>query len=156
MLDKIPFHPLLSIYKVFLAEDTQLKREVALKVLPPAVRHDPQRLARFRTEAEAAAKLNHPNLATIYSIEEADDSGVPMILDFGLARISRPEGALDRQATTLTVEPSLTEPGQILGTAPYMSPEQVPGLAVDHRRDLFSFGVVMYQALTGQRPFQED
>ncbi|MBI4551208.1 MAG: serine/threonine protein kinase, partial [Candidatus Latescibacteria bacterium] len=58
--------------EVYLAEDLNLKRQVALKVLPEAVRNDPERLRRFRTEAEAAAKLNHPNIAQIYSIEEAD------------------------------------------------------------------------------------
>ncbi len=58
--------------EVYLAEDTTLKREVAIKFLPESVRHDPERLRRFRTEAEAAAKLNHPNIATVHSIEEAE------------------------------------------------------------------------------------
>ena len=70
MLDKIHLHPLFSIYKVYLAQDTRLNRRVALKVLPPGMDDDPQRLARFRTEAEAAAQLNHPNIAQIYSVEE--------------------------------------------------------------------------------------
>jgi len=211
--------------EVFLAEDTKLKRQVALKVLPPAVRHDPQRLARFRTEAEAAAKLNHPNVAQIHSIEEADDQlfitmeyvagdtlkahiptdglavdqffdwfialadalahahekgvthrdikpgnimvtpeGIPKILDFGLARITRddvePE-EMDSEAPTATLdheaspEPrSLTQGRVFLGTPMYMSPEQAESKKVDARTDLFSFGVVMYEALTGQRPFQ--
>jgi eukaryotic-like serine/threonine-protein kinase len=59
--------------EVFLATDTKLKREVALKILPEAVRDDPERLRRFRVKAEAAATLNHPNIATIHSIEEADN-----------------------------------------------------------------------------------
>ncbi|MBI4550682.1 MAG: serine/threonine protein kinase, partial [Candidatus Latescibacteria bacterium] len=58
--------------EVYLAEDTRLKRQVALKVLPEALRRDPARLRRFRTEAEAAAQLNHPNIAHLYSIDEAD------------------------------------------------------------------------------------
>ncbi len=63
--------------EVYLAEDTKLKRKVALKVLPESVRNDPERLRRFRTEAEAAAKINHPNIATIHSIEE--DAGQTFI-----------------------------------------------------------------------------
>jgi eukaryotic-like serine/threonine-protein kinase len=59
--------------EVFLAHDTKLRREVALKILPEAVRDDPERLRRFRIEAEAAANLNHPNIATVYSVEEAED-----------------------------------------------------------------------------------
>ena len=61
--------------EVYLAEDTKLKREIAIKFLPEALRHDPERLRRFRTEAEAAAKLNHPNIATIHSIEETEVDG---------------------------------------------------------------------------------
>ncbi|MBT3190951.1 MAG: serine/threonine protein kinase, partial [Verrucomicrobia bacterium] len=61
------------IYKVYLAEDSKLDRQVAIKVLPDAVRSDPERLARFRREAKAAASLNHPNIATVHSIEEDGD-----------------------------------------------------------------------------------
>jgi serine/threonine protein kinase/Tol biopolymer transport system component len=240
--------------EVYLAEDLHLKRPVALKVLPEALRQDHARLTRFRTEAEAAAQLNHPNIATIYSIEEAvpvveadgraphgavsqppaDDrrhdvgaknfsplppsastqfitmeyvdgqplnahipkqglsldqffawfipladalahahehgvthrdlkpgnimvskDGLPKILDFGLARITRPEPAeVDSQAPTKSVPSSLTQLGTVMGTPAYMSPEQAEGKPVDHRSDIFSFGVVLYEALTGTRPFQ--
>ena len=211
--------------EVYLAEDTTLKREVAIKFLPESVRHDPERLRRFRTEAEAAAKLNHPNLATVHSIEEAEGEifitmeyvdgrplgehigssgldldrfldwfllltdalahaheqglvhrdlkpanimvrkdGTPKILDFGLARIvalGEHAAGMDSEAPTKNVEPrdenappSLTAAGALLGTPAYMSPEQIEGKRVDARTDLFSMGVVMYEALTGQRPFQ--
>ncbi|MDA2925775.1 protein kinase [Acidobacteria bacterium AH-259-G07] len=197
--------------EVYLAQDTKLKRQVALKVLPESLRHDPQRLRRFQTEAEAAAKLNHPNIAHVYTVEEdqgtrlitmeyvegqplkelipedgldldtffawfipladaltqAHEKGVrhrdikpgnimmtpqrvPKILDFGLAQIISPEVKED----SATWRQTLTEPGAILGTAAYMSPEQAEGKAADHRSDIFSFGVVMYEALTGQRPFK--
>lgn len=207
--------------EVYLAEDTKLKREVAVKFLPEDVRSDPERLRRFRTEAEAAAKLNHLNIATIYSIEENDEDGTafitmeyvggetlgfqigksgvsldtffgwflpltdalahahahgrvhrdlkpanimirsdgtPKILDFGLARIEtervRPD---DSEAPTQANEqnpPSLTQAGSLVGTPAYMSPEQIEGKKLDARTDLFSLGVVMYEALTGQRPFK--
>ena len=254
--------------EVYLAEDTRLKRQVAIKVLPESLRGSPERLARFRTEAEAAARLKHPNIAPIFALEEAmpeDDGaggddvsvrarhsspqrghpddlapilfivmeyvegqplyahipqdgmdldaffrvfipltdalahahthgvthrdikpgnimiaedGTPKILDFGLARITRPEpeeassDAVDSQAPTMTMDDpnaplphqnvpqtpprSLTEGMQFMGTPAYMSPEQAQRQRVDHRTDLFSFGVVMYEALTGQRPFQGD
>jgi serine/threonine protein kinase len=186
--------------------------------LPESVRSDPTRLRRFRTEAEAAAKLNHPNIATIYSIEEAEgqtfitmeyvdgetqqisddglevdqffkwfipladalshahehgrihrdlkpanimirEDGTPKILDFGLARIERGEPVpLDSDMPTMTMDeqpPSLTQGKGFMGTPSYMSPEQIEGKKVDARTDLFSFGLVMYEALTGQRPFRE-
>ena len=206
--------------EVYLAEDTKLKREVALKVLPESVRSDPERLRRLRTEAEAAAKLNHLNIATIYSIEEAvgqtfitmeyvdgktlsehipDDGidtgqffewflpladalshahehgrihrdlkpanimiredGTPKILDFGLARIERGEPvSIDSDMPTRTADDevpiSLTQGRGFMGTPSYMSPEQIEGKKVDARTDLFSFGVVMYESLTGERPFK--
>jgi eukaryotic-like serine/threonine-protein kinase len=207
--------------EVYLAQDTRLKREVAIKVLPDSVRRDPERLKRFRREAEAAAKLNHPNIATIHSIEEdqgelfitmeyvdgktlvdhipstgldtdqffewfiplsdalahAHEHGrvhrdlkpanimirqdaTPIILDFGLARIEESESPeLDSHAPTQTMKdapPSVTQGRSFLGTPAYMSPEQIEGKVVDARTDLFSLGVVMYEALTGQRPFKGD
>ncbi len=218
--------------EVYLAEDTKLQREVALKFLPEAVRNDSGRLARFRREALAAAKLKHPNIATIYALEDLDDhmfiameyveeetltahipndgmeldkffdiflpladglahahsqgrihrdlkpgnimiaaDGTPKILDFGLARIIDPDSlqiaydsdtsqAFDSQAPTQTIKtedqgvPSLTQGGRLMGTPMYMSPEQAEREETDARTDIFSFGVVMYEALTGQRLFE--
>ena len=205
--------------EVYLAEDTKLDRQVAIKVLPESLRSDDTRLERFRREARASASLKHPNIATIYSIEEADDvlfivmehvegktlaehipsegmeleaffsvfipladalahaydngrvhrdikpgnimltgDGTPKILDFGLARIEQEGGdVLESDTPTMTMKempPSLTQGRSFLGTPAYMSPEQIEGSKVDARTDLFSFGVVMYEALTGQRPFK--
>ena len=194
---------------VYLATDTRLDRLVALKKLPDRYASDPLLLKRLRTEARAAASLNHPNVATIYSVEEAEESrtfitmeyvagrtldslalpdgmdirrfldvfesvagalshahdkgvihrdlkpgnimitaeGEPKLLDFGLAQFSWQSPLLDSR------DPSITKPGQIVGTPSYMSPEQAKGSDVDHRTDIFSLGVVMYEALTGSKPF---
>jgi serine/threonine protein kinase len=210
--------------EVYLAQDTKLNREVAIKVLPEALRSDEERLVRFRREAKAAASLKHNNIATIYSIEEAGDvlfivmeyvegetlseripkegmdldeffatfipladglahahengrvhrdlkpgnimitsDGTPKILDFGLARIEQNIGesaGIDSEVSTRTIRAdeqapsSITQGKAFLGTPAYMSPEQIEGKKVDARSDLFSFGVVMYEALTGQRPFR--
>ena len=210
--------------EVFLAEDTRLKRRVALKVLPEDLARDPVLLHRFRIEAEAAAKLNHPNIAQVFAIEEArlDDAGsdgpgtvyfitmeyvagrplqdhlsgtplplesfydwfvpivdaldhahergvvhrdlkpanvmisnegIPKVLDFGLARISA-ESSDETDGGAPTV--SLTQAGTVLGTPAYMSPEQATGNRGDHRSDIFSLGVMMYEALAGIRPFTGD
>ncbi len=210
--------------EVYLAEDTRLKRQVALKMLPEDLARDPALLQRFRVEAEAAAKLNHPNIAQVFAIEEAEldgaasngsgtvyfitmeyvpgrplhehlsgkplplesfydwfvpivdaldhahdrgvvhrdlkpanvmisNDGVPKVLDFGLARIaSDGPGETDGDAPTM----SLTQAGTVMGTPAYMSPEQATGNRGDHRSDIFSLGVMMYEALTGNRPFTGD
>jgi serine/threonine-protein kinase len=193
--------------EVWRARDTKLERDVALKILPREVAGDPERLRRFVTEARAASALNHPNVAHIYEIGEADgrhfiamelvegDSlalridkgplaqsevlelgrqisealdaahekgithrdikpanimitprGQVKVLDFGLAKINRP--AADDEATQ-----AMTQPGVVMGTMRYMSPEQALGREVDHRTDLFSLGVVLYEMTTGKQPF---
>lgn len=200
--------------EVYLARDSKLNRPVAVKTLPVSFSSDPNHLRRFQTEAKAAATLNHPNVATIYSVEETDGQrfitmeyvegktldtfipaggldlktflewfipladalshahekgiihrdikpgnimitpgGVPKILDFGLAQIDKTVGAATAEDSSTL---DMTEPGQVFGTPSYMSPEQAEGRQVDHRSDIFSFGVVMYQALTGERPFKGD
>ena len=202
--------------EVHRAHDARLGRDVAVKVLPDQVSSSPERLARFEREARIVASLNHPNIITLYSIEEADGTrfltmelvegvsladrvtpgGLPMaqvldlmipvadalsaahdkgvvhrdlkpanvmigrdgrvkVLDFGLAkvmaaRLPEEQGEPDRTATLLS---PLSRAGEVLGTAPYMAPEQIFGEAVDARTDVFSFGILIFEVATGQRPF---
>jgi len=196
--------------EVYRAKDTKLEREVAIKVLPPALAQDPERLARFEREAKVLALLNHPNIAQIYGIEEsnnlralvmelvpgeplkgplplatalnyarqiaealeaAHDKGivhrdlkpanilvtpgdVVKVLDFGLAAVEgrEQEAADPNNSPTLTVSP--TRAGMIMGTAAYMSPEQARGKQADKRADIWAFGVVLYEMLTGQPLFR--
>ena len=201
--------------EVYLAEDTKLQREVALKILPRDMASDPERLQRFQREARAVAALNHPNVVTIYAVEEAErlhfltmefvegktlthlipERGIPLqeflrlavpladamaaahqrgivhrdlkpanimvtaegrlkVLDFGLAKL-RPEKSSTPDATTLTTD-QLTVQHSVIGTPSYMSPEQAEGRPVDHRTDIFSAGVVLYEMATGRRPFGGD
>ena len=196
---------------VYLAEDTRLHRRVAVKVLPPATAAEPEHLERFAREAKTLAGLNHPNIVTIYSVEEEGDErllvmeliegrtlaevipsggldeerffelAVPLadaltaahergvihrdlkpsnvmitdegrvkVVDFGLAKLRREAEAREQ---TVVLDSDLTEEGRILGTYPYMSPEQLKGKPVDHRSDIFSLGVVLYEMATGERPF---
>jgi Tol biopolymer transport system component/predicted Ser/Thr protein kinase len=196
---------------VYKAEDARLHRSVALKFLPDEVARDPQALARFQREAQAASALNHPNICTIYEISEQDgqafivmefiagktldqligrkglklkvtlkygtqiasalaaahaagiihrdlkpanvmvtDNGLVKILDFGVAKLVEPTGELASTATTLRPQ---TEEGAIVGTVAYMSPEQAQGTKVDARSDIFSFGSVLYEMITGQHAF---
>ena len=201
--------------EVYRATDTNLSRDVAIKVLPEQFTKDPQRLARFEREAKLLASLNHPNIAAIYGFEEADDvrflamelvpgetlaervakgpvpveealevcrqiaegveaahekgvihrdlkpanvkvtpEGKVKILDFGLAKAFEGEvpAADISQSPTLTEE--MTRAGVIMGTAAYMSPEQAKGKPVDKRADIFAFGAILYELLTGKRAFE--
>ena len=194
--------------EVYLAEDTKLKRKVALKWLRAEFTRDPERVERFKLEARAASALNHPNIVTIFEIDEIEgeyfivtelvagetlrqritneqltleqtldiaiqlgsalaeahaagiihrdikpenvmvrSDNLVKILDFGLAKLS---------ATTplITTVQALTNPGIVMGTVAYMSPEQARGLDVDARSDLFSLGIVIYELLTGYLPFK--
>ena len=201
--------------EVYRAEDTNLSRDVAIKVLPEQFTQDPQRLARFEREAKLLASLNHPNIAAIYGFEEADDvrflamelvpgetlaekvskgpvpvkealevcrqiaegveaahekgvihrdlkpanvkvtpEGKVKILDFGLAKAFEEETPVTDISQSPTLTEEMTRAGVILGTAAYMSPEQAKGKPVDKRADIFAFGAVLYELLTGKRAFE--
>ena len=201
--------------EVYRARDTRLGRDVAVKVLPAAFATDPERRARFETEARTVAGLSHPNILALHDIGiegdvayvvmeliegetlrerlgggalpasraipiavqvarglgAAHDKGVvhrdlkpenimitadgfAKILDFGLARRTLPLEA-SSQSLAPTVAAS-TEPGTVLGTTGYMAPEQVRGLVADARSDLFAFGAVLHEVLSGRRAFAGD
>ena len=203
--------------EVYRAEDTTLNRQVAIKVLPELLAHDPERLARFEREARLLATLNHPNIATIYGLEEADGKrllilelvegetlaerikkgpipveealhlalqitegleaahekgiihrdlkpgnikltpeGKIKILDLGLAKAFEKETPATDASHSPTLTDQMTHAGVILGTAAYMSPEQAKGKAADKRADIWAFGAVLYEMLTGKRAFEGD
>src|SRR5262245_19322150 len=199
--------------EVYEAEDTRLKRRVALKVLPSEISADPDRRPRFDREAQAVAALNHPSIVTIHSVEDSGvtpfltmefvdgspidqllpSTGFPLpdllkyalpivdavaaahergivhrdlkpanvmvtrdgrvkVLDFGIAKLI--DLSIDARTTLSTIAaPAPTSAGQIIGTAPYMSPEQAEGRPIDHRSDIFSIGILLYEMATGVRPF---
>jgi eukaryotic-like serine/threonine-protein kinase len=235
--------------EVYRATDTKLHRDVAIKVLPESFATDPERLARFKREAQVLASLNHPHIAQIYGLEESSgvsalvmelvegptladliaeraghapaarassevsssaarasgggapraleiaealpiakqiaealeaahelgiihrdlkpanikvkDDGTVKVLDFGLAKALDP-AASGVEAAGLTNSPTITSPatmtqrGVILGTAAYMAPEQAKGRAVDRRADIWAFGCVLFEMLTGKRAFPGD
>jgi serine/threonine protein kinase/Flp pilus assembly protein TadD len=205
--------------EVYLAQDTQLNRKVALKILPAEVAAREDRMRRFEQEAKAAAALNHPNIAHIYEIGERDGvnfiamefidgqtlgecihpqsvglakllrylqhaaeglakahaagvvhrdlkpdnimvtrDGHAKVLDFGLAKLVEPpptSGTSGSDIATAILQPH-SIPGMIMGTAGYMSPEQAQGRIkeIDQRSDIFSFGCILFEAVTGKKAFE--
>jgi len=189
--------------EVYLAEDTQLNRKVALKFLPPHLCQDEDCRARFKREAQAVAKLNHPNIITIHEVSEyqgrpffamehveglslkefstAKDPSIERILELSIQICEGLNDAHEKGVTHRDIKPSnilidshgrakivdfglasmvgtdqLTKTGSTLGTIGYMSPEQVQGKEIDHRSDLFSLGVVLYELIAKQNPFKRD
>jgi len=199
---------------VWRAVDTSLDRDVALKILPDALARDPALLARFEREARLLASLNHPNLAAVYGVHDAESTrflamelvpgedladrlrrgplpigealdvacriseavaaahengvihrdlkpgnvrvtpdGRVKVLDFGLAK-ALPDRVAAREGSDPPAELLETTAGVVLGTAPYMSPEQARGKPIDARSDIWSFGCVLWECLAGERPFR--
>ena len=206
--------------EVYRARDTQLGREVALKVLPELFVSDPDRVARFQREAKTLATLSHPNIGAIHGLEQSGgitalvlelvegptladclargslplDEALPIgqqiasaleaahehgvihrdlkpsnikvrpdgtvkVLDFGLAKVQAADAAAPAagvSSSPTVTNPAVTRAGVILGTAPYMSPEQARGKPLDKRTDIWAFGCVLYEMLTGRRAFTGD
>jgi len=130
--------------EVYRATDARLKRNVAIKVLPAAFTAEPERLARFEREAQVLAQLHHPNIASIFGLAKAMDPA------------SSASGPAQSPAASPTFTQGATLQGVILGTAAYKAPEQAKGFPVDKRADIWAFGVVLYEMLTGQRMFRGD
>jgi Tol biopolymer transport system component len=200
--------------EVYQAHDTKLGRDVAIKVLPEAFAHDPERLSRFQREAKMLAALNHPNIATIYGLEQSGSTsylvmelvsgetlaervkagavpseealgiakqiaealeaahekgiihrdlkpanikvtpeGKVKVLDFGLAKAFEGDATNEDMGNSPTLSMAATMQGVILGTAAYMSPEQARGKSVDKRTDIWAFGCVFYELVTGKQAF---
>ena len=200
--------------EVYLAQDAQLDRAVALKILPAHLSSDEQRMRRFAQEAKAASALNHPNIITIYEVGHVDSvnfiatefidgvtlrylmkdtrmtlresfdiviqvasalaaahaagivhrdikpenimlrrDGYVKVLDFGLAKLMELTAAQSGDPYGSTLSMVNTDPGVVMGTVSYMSPEQARGLPVDARTDIWSFGIVLYEMIVGRLPF---
>ena len=198
--------------QVYRAKDTKLHRDVALKVLPPEMASNSERLDRFQKEAKALAALDHPGIVTVHSVEEVDgihfltmqlvegksldtlipqtgfpfkqlleiaipladalstahqkgiihrdlkpanimigESGRVKVLDFGLAKVADSKDAAQGHSNLATE--MHTREGVVMGTMPYMSPEQLEGREVDARTDIFSLGILIHEMATGKRPF---
>ena len=205
--------------EVYRAHDSRLGRDVAIKILPRRFGLDADRLARFKREAQVLGSLNHPNIAAIHGVEEADDvralvlelvegptlaermaqgpmpieetvsiarqiaegleaahergivhrdlkpanvklrpDGTVKVLDFGLAKVTQPEMLRSPEvaATPTITSPSMVARGVLLGSAAYVSPEQARGQEADKRSDIWAFGAVLYEMLSGRRAFQGD
>jgi Tol biopolymer transport system component len=203
--------------EVYRATDSRLGRDVALKLLPEKFARDTERMARFEREAKVLASLNHPNIASIYGLEESNgaralvmelvegvtlaerikgrplplDEALPIakqiaegleyahehgiihrdlkpsnvkvrpdgqvkILDFGLAKAFEGEACGEEIENSPTLSAVATRMGVLLGTAAYMSPEQARGKRVDRRADIWAFGCVLYEMLTGREAFGGD
>jgi serine/threonine protein kinase/tetratricopeptide (TPR) repeat protein len=201
--------------EVYLAEDTRLRRKVALKLIAPELIREERGLRRFEQEALAASALNHPNILTIYEFGQADEvrfiasefiegmtlrekivvrrpdlatsidiatqmasalsaahnsgivhrdikpenviirtDGIVKVLDFGIAKLTEKKPADTSRMNASTLTSSVSEPGVVMGTAKYMSPEQARGLDVDARSDIFSLGSVIYELVTGRPAFE--
>src|SRR5512139_2701094 len=201
--------------EVYVADDLSLDRKVALKFLPDAFTGNPERMARFEREAKLLASLNHPNIAAIHGLEQAEgkrfivmelvegetlaqrlskgalpidealgickqiaegleaahEKGVihrdlkpanvmitegdkVKILDFGLAKALADEIQRVESSHSPTLTEAMTRPGVILGTAAYMSPEQAKGKTADKRADIWAFGCILCECLTGRRAFE--
>ena len=200
--------------EVYRARDLRLGREIALKTLPPEMASTPDRLARFEREARTVARLNHPNIVTLHSVEDEDgirfltmelvegqslsnlivpgglplprvlELGIPLadalasahecrvihrdlkpanvlvtrdgrlkVLDFGLAKLAAEDSKPARRSVDAVTDAPLSGEGLVVGTVPYMAPEQLRGEAVDSRADLFALGIILYELATGCRPF---